>query len=128
MEAQFEATLDPVRLTPSKVLGQLNPGVVKRVEDATKKQVEALNNLRELQRQRRLVQVGGEAERRAMRDQERATRGALRNQITQTRAERKRILQETTRDTVAGRSQRSEEHTSELQSLMRISYAVFCLK
>src|SRR3546814_5066905 len=26
------------------------------------------------------------------------------------------------------RPQRSEEHTSELQSLMRISYAVFCLK
>src|SRR3546814_3245260 len=25
------------------------------------------------------------------------------------------------------KSQRSEEHTSELQSLMRISYAVFCL-
>src|SRR3546814_9615651 len=28
----------------------------------------------------------------------------------------------------AARSQRSEEPTSELQSLMRISYAVFCLK
>src|SRR3546814_2676899 len=28
---------------------------------------------------------------------------------------------------IAGRN-RSEEHTSELQSLMRISYAVFCLK
>src|SRR3546814_8051779 len=27
-----------------------------------------------------------------------------------------------------GDKQRSEEHTSELQSLMRISYAVFCLK
>src|SRR3546814_2100581 len=27
-----------------------------------------------------------------------------------------------------GRKDRSEEHTSELQSLMRISYAVFCLK
>src|SRR3546814_9427556 len=27
-----------------------------------------------------------------------------------------------------GRPTRSEEHTSELQSLMRISYAVFCLK
>src|SRR3546814_1581973 len=27
-----------------------------------------------------------------------------------------------------GRNARSEEHTSELQSLMRISYAVFCLK
>src|SRR3546814_5528774 len=26
------------------------------------------------------------------------------------------------------RTMRSEEHTSELQSLMRISYAVFCLK
>src|SRR3546814_3371558 len=29
---------------------------------------------------------------------------------------------------IAGREGRSEEHTSELQSLMRISYAVFCLK
>src|SRR3546814_6969741 len=28
----------------------------------------------------------------------------------------------------AVRTPRSEEHTSELQSLMRISYAVFCLK
>src|SRR3546814_1128872 len=28
----------------------------------------------------------------------------------------------------AAASRRSEEHTSELQSLMRISYAVFCLK
>src|SRR3546814_1349461 len=30
--------------------------------------------------------------------------------------------------TRGGCRQRSEEHTSELQSLMRISYAVFCLK
>src|SRR3546814_6714215 len=29
---------------------------------------------------------------------------------------------------VETRANRSEEHTSELQSLMRISYAVFCLK
>src|SRR3546814_1540618 len=29
---------------------------------------------------------------------------------------------------VAAEVERSEEHTSELQSLMRISYAVFCLK
>src|SRR3546814_6895466 len=36
---------------------------------------------------------------------------------------------ETGEVTVAQRVQdRSEEHTSELQSLMRISYAVFCLK
>src|SRR3546814_4986276 len=31
-------------------------------------------------------------------------------------------------DVVGGSSMRSEEHTSELQSLMRTSYAVFCLK
>src|SRR3546814_5854747 len=29
---------------------------------------------------------------------------------------------------IDGQQRRSEEHTSELQSLMRISYAVFCLK
>src|SRR3546814_1040390 len=29
---------------------------------------------------------------------------------------------------ISASAQRSEEHTSELQSLMRISYAVFCLK
>src|SRR3546814_9401510 len=33
-----------------------------------------------------------------------------------------------TRTVVAMKDTRSEEHTSELQSLMRISYAVFCLK
>src|SRR3546814_7856803 len=32
------------------------------------------------------------------------------------------------RGLAGGRGGRSEEHTSELQSLMRISYAVFCLK
>src|SRR3546814_4060361 len=32
------------------------------------------------------------------------------------------------RDMRVGAVERSEEHTSELQSLMRISYAVFCLK
>src|SRR3546814_8136630 len=36
-----------------------------------------------------------------------------------------RILSE---PSVSDRFRRSEEHTSELQSLMRISYAVFCLK
>src|SRR3546814_10428707 len=33
-----------------------------------------------------------------------------------------------TKRATAGAVYRSEEHTSELQSLMRISYAVFCLK
>src|SRR3546814_1108641 len=34
----------------------------------------------------------------------------------------------TTTGRTSDNAQRSEEHTSELQSLMRISYAVFCLK
>src|SRR3546814_3662801 len=34
----------------------------------------------------------------------------------------------TSRSSRTRQSSRSEEHTSELQSLMRISYAVFCLK
>src|SRR3546814_9004558 len=40
------------------------------------------------------------------------------------------LVQETLMKAWAARKrfQRSEEHTSELQSLMRISYAVFCLK
>src|SRR3546814_7339644 len=38
----------------------------------------------------------------------------------QTKAQKLRSL--------VGLQRRSEEHTSELQSLMRISYAVFCLK
>src|SRR3546814_2823673 len=40
-------------------------------------------------------------------------------------APRSRRLHSAERGILAGRS---EEHTSELQSLMRISYAVFCLK
>src|SRR3546814_10291548 len=35
---------------------------------------------------------------------------------------------ESVADRILSRIGRSEEHTSELQSLMRISYAVFCLK
>src|SRR3546814_1550429 len=42
------------------------------------------------------------------------------------RLEKKRLCFQTLEDPV--RFTRSEEHTSELQSLMRISYAVFCLK
>src|SRR3546814_4429627 len=37
-------------------------------------------------------------------------------------------LDQALRDAAALARHRSEEHTSELQSIMRISYAVFCLK
>src|SRR3546814_9000355 len=48
-------------------------------------------------------------------------------------ARRRRVRRTPVRRDVRGqaglaRARRSEEHTSELQSLMRISYAVFCLK
>src|SRR3546814_7962976 len=39
-----------------------------------------------------------------------------------------RIRRSTSRTAKNPLNSRSEEHTSELQSLMRISYAVFCLK
>src|SRR3546814_6486606 len=38
------------------------------------------------------------------------------------------VARDNQRAIVLGKGGRSEEHTSELQSLMRISYAVFCLK
>src|SRR3546814_3579163 len=40
----------------------------------------------------------------------------------------KRLTIEPAESSVSRQSRRSEEHTSELQSLMRNSYAVFCLK
>src|SRR3546814_7031131 len=49
-------------------------------------------------------------------------RGAVDPQIVAIDDEHRRIAQQ------VARMHRSEEHTSELQSLMRISYAVFCLK
>src|SRR3546814_6622939 len=39
-----------------------------------------------------------------------------------------RALERCQADILVSHEARSEEHTSELQSLMRISYAVFCLK
>src|SRR3546814_3840669 len=44
------------------------------------------------------------------------------------RADRLTILEVRSHHPREQRVRRSEEHTSELQSLMRISYAVFCLK
>src|SRR3546814_5991680 len=41
---------------------------------------------------------------------------------------RRRVREKRHRGGQGERTVRSEEHTSELQSLMRISYAVFCLK
>src|SRR3546814_2209961 len=52
----------------------------------------------------------------------------LRSPAGQSRQAGRRHLRLCARKGVRPRCPRSEEHTSELQSLMRISYAVFCLK
>src|SRR3546814_8551025 len=51
-----------------------------------------------------------------------------RRALTRARPHRLRTRAPGESSRVSSRSGRSEEHTSELQSLMRISYAVFCLK
>src|SRR3546814_5081528 len=62
-----------------------------------------------------------------------ADRG-IRPQVIETPLDRSRMLSDTLGIDVWLKADhlqptgRSEEHTSELQSLMRISYAVFCLK
>src|SRR3546814_4704049 len=78
---------------------------------------------------RSLVHVDGDVARRA------AVRGRQRDVVTGHRtdlygeAELDAGLVHQASDPVEGlRHRRSEEHTSELQSLMRISYAVFSLK
>src|SRR3546814_5655844 len=48
--------------------------------------------------------------------------------VEQARSLAQNWLSEVRRGGDPGAAKRSEEHTSELQSLMRISYAVFCLK
>src|SRR3546814_6844635 len=45
-----------------------------------------------------------------------------------TRSSPSSVMKVAARRRPSAHSSRSEEHTSELQSLMRISYAVFCLK
>src|SRR3546814_7620730 len=54
-----------------------------------------------------------------------------RGDVHMAQSQRRRLVAQRIDDTRVehrGRPARSEEHTSELQSLMRISYAVFCLK
>src|SRR3546814_4657849 len=48
--------------------------------------------------------------------------------LVQRRPQKRLVITRPSTDAVANQLTRSEEHTSELQSLMRISYAVFCLK
>src|SRR3546814_2569082 len=50
------------------------------------------------------------------------------NSIPQALRRRMRLFSDNLRQESFEEQCRSEEHTSELQSLMRISYAVFCLK
>src|SRR3546814_4338182 len=61
----------------------------------------------------------------------RSPRFAMKARLRETAAFLARLLNPTIKSDYAfpgDRTLRSEEHTSELQSLMRISYAVFCLQ
>src|SRR3546814_2792300 len=63
----------------------------------------------------------------------RSLRGGLQDEGAARQQCRRKLLRHEGRrcvpwDDRADNADRSEEHTSELQSLMRISYAVFCLK
>src|SRR3546814_6287303 len=81
---------------------------------------------RQLERQlpqRALAAPGTVAARRAAGRGRPAGNQARRREVPGRRARRARLPQRVLRA-----EDRSEEHTSELQSLMRISYAVFCLK
>src|SRR3546814_7463491 len=62
---------------------------------------------RDMRLQQRILKIGSHALRMSARQQQRIERSRIDRRV---------------------RQRRSEEHTSELQSLMRISYAVFCLK
>src|SRR3546814_7052496 len=54
---------------------------------------------------------------------------AIMSHVTPVQVQRSVLTEKTSREKAMEQAvQRSEEHTSELQSLMRISYAVFCLK
>src|SRR3546814_9267336 len=53
---------------------------------------------------------------------------AISARLTVTEVEGEQLIEMLIRAEAAHAAPRSEEHTSELQSLMRISYAVFCLK
>src|SRR3546814_9361127 len=68
--------------------------------------------------------TGGEAENR----QNSATNPAVAGCVAQARSGSWAMKAAAAMAAVRLRAFRSEEHTSELQSLMRISYAVFCLK
>src|SRR3546814_1557558 len=82
----------------------------------------------ELQRSQQHA-VNGEGEAVAEEDRERPARGRRRrNDRTFAQPEPQAQVPEHQPQTQQEIAERSEEHTSELQSLMRISYAVFCLK
>src|SRR3546814_7832693 len=68
------------------------------------------------------VRVGGD------RDQERGERARQAGEHSAGEDEADRALRAPGKRGEQRHRARSEEHTSELQSLMRISYAVFCLK
>src|SRR3546814_3466136 len=80
----------------------------------------------EHQRRRNAERVGDQLDRVAEGDFEQLRRAVFVHIVAEALARLRRGLEPRGID-IELAEQRSEEHTSELQSLMRISYAVFCL-
>src|SRR3546814_1324539 len=74
------------------------------------------------------LSLSGRAMRRALTSMTRSTPSAVTRLRWKSHSSRSRAITSPGRRRVSSSFHRSEEHTSELQSLMRISYAVFCLK
>src|SRR3546814_3443152 len=75
-----------------------------------------------------LEETGGEAQQVALHRLADVGDGALAEPADEIEAQRGREGERDADGVEKPEMRRSEEHTSELQSLMRISYAVFCLK
>src|SRR3546814_10868967 len=80
------------------------------------------------QQDRRARGLGADARRQGASDPERESDDAGGRELVLFGSQRPRAHPGARLVQVRSGARRSEEHTSELQSLMRISYAVFCLK
>src|SRR3546814_3442017 len=92
--------------------------------DLNENMIRAIARQAEAERERRAKVIHAEGEKQAAH----ALMEAAETLAKQPSAMQLRYLQTLTQVAGDKSSTRSEEHTSELQSLMRISYAVFCLK
>src|SRR3546814_9391626 len=99
---------------------------VSRIEDSAKKISDIVGLIDEIAFQTNLLALNASVE--AARAGEAGKGFAVVAQEVRALAQRSANASKDIKALISESNARSEEHTSELQSLMRISYAVFCLK